>query len=331
MGAAKQSAIEVLRGKPGGTANAKLRDEDGSSEVKSSASLTSASGRAIDQRHIAALTKWLGRDDCVGSQQRLADEVSEHPLRFLEQHMNSLPAHLSSPILLAISPIARATIRVVSVRRRAYVHSPAMDDDLLGIASSSRRLPARWSRTFGQRSYQDVEEASRDVNATEKPADPPFPDHPAATVPGYLDTPEARGPDGKAKYGSPHRGDLFSHPRLVRLMEQQDRLENRPSEQTAEEVESDDGSACEDLQGLEDSVELRESLDSFQRAVFELFIAGDPTLPRSLYDAVDTDDRLDAGGLGGASGNTSALSRAGRSVLDDAERADEERWFDEDE
>lgn len=230
------------------------------------------------QDRLHAIAKWLDVDDDPAEVTVLTSSFQDTPQHFLSTHIGVLPPHLLQPLLGKVSVQQRGTIPLVARRRRNYADQPHSDENPLAVRVSSHRLPWLWKALVNKdvAAALDSESSAQDARegkslSSKVLPDPPFPDHPAANVPGYQDTPAAKDAEGRPRYGPPHQGDLFSHPRIVRLMEEQDCEERRgQSRQTGEEDSSDDS-----VSSSEPADDRLNGLEIFREAVIERFVQGD--------------------------------------------------------
>lgn len=226
---------------------------------------------SMDSDWITALSKWLDTPKAEVSAQ-----LESNPRQFLAAHVQHLPEPLLRPLTSLVSPVERGTIAVIVQRRRAAATQDASRPAELEVEAGRRRLPVL-SKTLLRRDAVRARPTAFAKPARGAPLDPPFPDHPAATVPGFQ---EARGREASkhTRYGPAHEGDLFSHPRLTRLMDEQDGEEEQ--EEAAREAEREQ---CEEVDEDEDEGEDGEpdeeademDLETFQLAVIERFVKGD--------------------------------------------------------
>lgn len=290
-----------------------------------------------EDRSLQALYKWLDIQTDVGAQSSVQTILNRDPLAFLKTHVDCLPSNLLQSLINERTTVAqRGTLPAIANRRRAYaqVHHP----EELSLANSRNRLRVLWKR-LGSRGIQDDDE---NQDATE--LDPPFPNIPSNDIPVSFTRQASR-----RQYGPPHTGELFDHPRLRRLMREQDREEEIEREQEEEE-DSDEG---ED--GIEE--EDAEAIEAFKAVVLERFVKGDvsvcgeasgygkgthvtlftcqPTISPSLYAHIDFDERLDSSSaehqqVQGLSRNVNNTADSALQASREKEQMDEDAWFDND-
>ncbi|PWN26501.1 hypothetical protein BDZ90DRAFT_233130 [Jaminaea rosea] len=296
----------------------------------------------LDDKFISAVQAWLSIPP--SEVQDLRASMLASPLNFVAKYINSLPSQLLVPFAEVTTAQERSRIPLVMYRRQSWARradrlsGDGGQDDIdatttLGLEASRRRLPELWSSIVGSTTRPRLRHFPTPCRRpAARQLDPPFPDHPAAAVPGYK---AAAGTTSSVQYGPAHEGDLFSHPRLARLMDEQDEEEDQ--ERQREERDGLHGAEVEEGEDEEDDEQIEEELmQVFQRAVVERFIKGDPTLPSSLYARIDFEDssplhqgerretQASASRGEGEAGGVVELARRQEEILD------EERYFDDD-
>lgn len=203
-----------------------------------------------DQRHLQALYKWLNIQDDSSTQDQIRQEIENNPLQFLQTYIEVLPSHLLSPLTSSTTPSQRGRIHVVKERRRLYGqrHHP----DELELLVARRRLRTLWKRLIRGNVPIDTAKA---VNASA--VQPAFPDQPSTSV----------------NHAASHQGELFDHPRLSRLMQEQDEQEEATRDQEEEEEEESEQEEEEDSSLMD--TEDQQAIEAFQFAVLQRFIRGD--------------------------------------------------------
>lgn len=236
----------------------------------------------LDDKFISAVQAWLSIPP--SEVQDLRASMLASPLNFVAKYINSLPSQLLVPFAEVTTPQERSRIALVMYRRQSWARRAerlsgdgGQDDKdattAFGLEASRRRLPELWSSIVGSTTRPRLRHFP---TPRRRPAarqlDPPFPDHPAAAVSGYK---AAAGTTSSIQYGPAHEGDLFSHPRLARLMDEQD--EEEEEERQREERDGLHGAEVEEGEDEEeDDEQIQEELvQVFQRAVVERFIKGD--------------------------------------------------------
>lgn len=330
-------------------------------------------GATLDGAHLGAIRAWLSTSQSL---EELRASIQASPVAFLAAHIHSLPAHLLEPFASKTTAQQRASVPLVLERRRRWAArhnerpSRASADDveggeenhahILDLKASRQRLPDLWASTVGQSSIASSPTPQRRPTRprNQQQLDPPFPDHPAATVNGYETAAAASG--SARKYGPAHEGDLYSHPRLTRLMDEQDDEERREEEREREARRAGEPEEDEEEEDEMDDQEMEDDLvEVFQRAVVERFVKGDvsmsrlgphtftlrparltapfyptqPTIPATLYADVDFQDLPEEQEQLAQASSTSSRVEQSDSMMRPSrqqEILDEERYFDDD-
>lgn len=242
----------------------------------------------LGDAHLSAIRAWLST---TATPDDLRATILASPLTFLAAHIHSLPAYLLEPFASLTTAQQRSSIPLVLERRRRWAERHEHEEGSAGkgdngeesqahtldLEASRQRLPDLWSSTVGQSNTSSHSTPRRRPTypRNQQQLDPPFPDHPAATVKGYEVAAAANG--SARKYGPAHEGDLYSHPRLARLMDEQDEEEEREKEREMEarRAEQPEEEEEEDEDGVDDAEMEEELVGVFQRAVAERFVKGD--------------------------------------------------------
>lgn len=217
---------------------------------------------SVDERFLSALSAWLDIKGDPEAQIALERLLRSDPIALLAKHVDSLPGHLLAPLASYTTPSQRGSIDIIRQRRRVYaeVHRP----DELELFPSQKRLRQLWKQLVPS---NVVVEPARPQGGDDA-LDPAFPKMPSDDMPAQF-TQSAR----KRRYGPVHQGELFDHPRLKRLMDEQDQEEEqiRDEEEEHEEEDGDDGEG----KGAEPDEEDFEAVDAFRAAVLQRFVRGD--------------------------------------------------------
>lgn len=316
---------------------------------------TSSSGSPLHDRYWLALGSWLDVDR--SSLASLQAQVQSQPLQFLSQNIPRLPEHLLRPQAALTTPQQRATVPLVRERRRR--HAELRKPEELEIRAGRRRLGRLWKVMVGKQARLGVKKGRAEEDGQ---LDPAFPG-----VPDLSSLPNA-GANGARlpQYGPPHQGELYTNPRLARLLDEQDEEEaqltaaEQEEEEEEEEDEEDQGGVTGDAAEVDE-----EDVEAFRLAVLDRFIQGDvsggsgpqpyrscgatrlscncfslamfqqPTIHPSVYATIDFDESLDPAasredGAGSQTGLASDISRgsAAQAALE-REQMDEDNYFDD--
>lgn len=325
--------------------------------LMASSSAGSSSSDALDDRYWSALASWL--DVNRSALPSLQEEVQSQPLQFLSQNIPRLPEHLLRPQAALTTPQQRATIPLIRERRRR--HAELTKPEEVDLRASRRRLGRLWNVMVGKQAGHGPEKGKTKADGELDPAFPGVPD--LSSLPNV-------GASGSSlpRYGPPHQGELYTNPRLARLLDEQDEEEAqiRAAEQEEEEEEEEEGAVDDGETG--DAAEVdQEDVETFRLAVLDRFVRGDvssatgprsyrpiaasglkrnsfrfrmlqqPTLHPSVYAAIDFDESLDPAsshddGAGIQAGLASDVVRgsAAQAALE-RERMDEDSYFDDEE
>jgi len=276
----------------------------------------------ISEIDIERIVNWLDRasysapSSSEETRARLRSTLLNSPLEFLHAHIHHLPASLLA--LLPLSPAERGSNQTIASRRRMYarIHAP---EELRG-AGSKERLGGLWMRySEGKASVQRVEE-ERDRRVRRREREEARRRARARSA-GVTDresvVAEPEDLVGVAEERHPTLSEYFDgadDPRAAADEARQNGVSQVGAEAEGEEEVEDD----EDEEADEDEFDTGDSatspatgeddgfrappdttgdiaISTFERYAISLFVAGtDDTLPRSLYDSVDFDERWDA-------------------------------------
>ncbi|KAK0527850.1 hypothetical protein OC834_004281 [Tilletia horrida] len=300
----------------------------------------------MESEDVDKIVAWLAHASSSSSasldatRARLKASLLASSLEFLNTHLHQLPPPLLA--LLPLSPEERGRNRTIATRRREYarLHAP---EELSG-AGSKDRLGGLWARySEGQSSVLRVEE-ERERRARRRQREEDVARRRGAETGAGAGTSIGK---GKARQeGSSEQladpVDLVGiaearHPSLGEYLDGADdpraaAAEAGPSDHQdgnndisniVEEDSDDEDDEEEEAAEFADPVHDEQgrsraapsatgdiAISAFERHAVALFVAGtDPTLPRSLYDAVDFDERWDRQEQD--SQRDDALSRAG--------------------
>ncbi|KAK0555471.1 hypothetical protein OC846_001731 [Tilletia horrida] len=290
---------------------------------------SSSTPRKLDVTQEDRIVDWLAHATSSSSsieplnsvRNALRTSLRRSPLEFLNAHVYALPAPLLAELPLTVAE--RGLNRVIASRRRVYArrHAP----DILGASGSKDRLGGLWSRySEGRSSVAKVEE-ERERNARKRARQEQI-----RQLSQVKDTAAGLSPLGKGKQKDVSLGssagrqstepvDLVGlaeakHPSLGEYFDGADDPKAAAEERGLTGSSSDDAQEEEEETDEEDtdapefdasgqaSVASREApsttgdiaVSAFERHALSLFVAGtDPTLPRSLYDSIDFDERWD--------------------------------------
>ncbi|PWN19122.1 hypothetical protein BCV69DRAFT_284280 [Microstroma glucosiphilum] len=286
---------------------------------------SSSSSGTLDERYWSALGAWL--DVERSSLPSLRAQVQSQPLQFLTQNIPRLPEHLLRPQAALTTPQQRANISLIRQRRRC--HAELRKPEELEVRGSRRRLGRLWKVIVGKQTEPAVKKEKADEDEDLDPAFPGVPD--LSNLPNV-------GANGVKlpRYGPLHQGELFTNPRLARLLDEQDEEEAQLSAAEQEEEEEEEEDDVEDDEEMGNGAEVdEEDVEAFRIAVLDRFIRGDPTLNPSIYAAIDFDESLDPAsanedGAGSREGLAFDVSRgtAAQAALE-RERLDEDSYFDD--